>query len=334
LQLLLSLEPLRDMLRAVKSETKLNPSSITLVTAKLVAWVEDPSHSGPLTVKPILNNYQIASTVFCNGRQHDCHELVSFYLDLSHEELKINGGGGSENEGGGDGDGEVGGIADAVTPIQKIFEGEMKSTITCQDCGHESASFDPFTTLSLELPKVQKNKMGVERSVPLESCFEQFTKPESLCGADAWMCELCNRKVPATKIIEISRGPEVLVLNLKRFHAADSNDYRSPIVKNEVKTIASSLLTVDLLENDQATYQFVGEITHHGRLGNGHYTAEVVYGDTLYLCDDEKVSELGVSSMQPYMLAYRRIEREEEGAIGKKGGLGGTGEKGETRGEL
>ena len=36
--------------------------------------------------------------------------------------------------------------------IVDLFHGQLKSKVTCKECGHESVRFDPFTYLSLPLP--------------------------------------------------------------------------------------------------------------------------------------------------------------------------------------
>lgn len=33
-----------------------------------------------------------------------------------------------------------------------LFHGQLKSKVTCKECGHESVRFDPFNYLSLPLP--------------------------------------------------------------------------------------------------------------------------------------------------------------------------------------
>lgn len=36
--------------------------------------------------------------------------------------------------------------------VVDLFHGQLKSKVTCKECGHESVRFDPFNYLSLPLP--------------------------------------------------------------------------------------------------------------------------------------------------------------------------------------
>ena len=36
--------------------------------------------------------------------------------------------------------------------VVDLFHGQLKSKVTCRQCGHESVRFDPFNVLSLPLP--------------------------------------------------------------------------------------------------------------------------------------------------------------------------------------
>lgn len=36
--------------------------------------------------------------------------------------------------------------------IVDLFHGQLKSKVTCKVCGNESVRFDPFSSLSLQLP--------------------------------------------------------------------------------------------------------------------------------------------------------------------------------------
>lgn len=42
------------------------------------------------------------------------------------------------------------------SPVVDLFHGQFKSTITCPECFRVSTTFDPFTTLSLPIPKLKK----------------------------------------------------------------------------------------------------------------------------------------------------------------------------------
>ena len=56
-----------------------------------------------------------------------------------------------------------------------LFVGQLKSTLQCTHCNHESVTFEPFWDLSLGIP----SRAG---EVSLLECFDTFTKEETLDG--------------------------------------------------------------------------------------------------------------------------------------------------------
>ena len=56
-----------------------------------------------------------------------------------------------------------------------LFVGQLKSTLRCTHCNHESVTFEPFWDLSLGIPA----RTG---DVSLNECFDAFTKEETLDG--------------------------------------------------------------------------------------------------------------------------------------------------------
>ena len=56
-----------------------------------------------------------------------------------------------------------------------LFVGQLKSTLQCTHCNHESVTFEPFWDLSLGIP----SRSG---DVSLLECFDAFTKEETLDG--------------------------------------------------------------------------------------------------------------------------------------------------------
>ena len=56
-----------------------------------------------------------------------------------------------------------------------LFVGQLKSTLRCTHCSHESVTFEPFWDLSLGIPA----RTG---DVSLNECFDAFTKEETLDG--------------------------------------------------------------------------------------------------------------------------------------------------------
>ena len=94
--------------------------------------------------------------------------------------------------------------------INDIFCGQLKSTVTCSVCDQISVTFDPFTHLTIPLPK--KNGVGGSMlSVPtsLDQCLEKFTEAELLGEDDLWSCPSCQKHRQATKRMTLSKLPKV-----------------------------------------------------------------------------------------------------------------------------
>lgn len=90
--------------------------------------------------------------------------------------------------------------------IQTLFFGQIRSTVKCQTCGFESATYDGFSHLSLELP--QDNQQ-----CQLYDCLNLYFDGEFIEG---WTCPKCEKSRNAVKKLDISKLPSVLVIHLKR----------------------------------------------------------------------------------------------------------------------
>lgn len=91
--------------------------------------------------------------------------------------------------------------------IQKMFFGQIRSTLKCFECGMESPTYEGFSNLSLELPNNDKQ-------YHLYDCLESYFYGEYI---DGWTCPKCEQSRRAVKKLDISKLPEILVIHLKRF---------------------------------------------------------------------------------------------------------------------
>jgi ubiquitin carboxyl-terminal hydrolase 2/21 len=95
-----------------------------------------------------------------------------------------------------------------------LFVGQLKSTLRCSECSHESVTFEPFWDLSLGIPA----RSG---EVSLMECLDSFTKEEVLDGEEMPTCEQCKARRRCTKRYMLYRLPKILVVHLKRFSQSD-----------------------------------------------------------------------------------------------------------------
>jgi ubiquitin C-terminal hydrolase len=129
------------------------------------------------------------NTYFRGDNQHDAHELLRCVLDNLHEgialrvkyDYNVPAGGEEEEEEEKEAATKVEGKKEAIngtastesdkpkpakppkfiepaSVISEIFQGQMVSQITCQECGNVSTTQEPFYDISLELPKEKQMK--------------------------------------------------------------------------------------------------------------------------------------------------------------------------------
>uniref|UniRef100_A0A6I8RSG2 Ubiquitin carboxyl-terminal hydrolase 2 n=1 Tax=Xenopus tropicalis TaxID=8364 RepID=A0A6I8RSG2_XENTR len=94
--------------------------------------------------------------------------------------------------------------------IVELFVGQLKSSLTCTECGYCSTVFDPFWDLSLPIAKSASE-------VSLVDCMRLFTKEDVLDGDEKPTCCRCKARRRCTKKFTIQKFPKILVLHLKRF---------------------------------------------------------------------------------------------------------------------
>jgi len=64
--------------------------------------------------------------------------------------------------------------------IVDLFQGQVKSSLKCHDCGYVSYKFEPFMYLSLPVPEESK------KDVTLYQCLDEFYKEEKLDEEERW----------------------------------------------------------------------------------------------------------------------------------------------------
>ena len=97
--------------------------------------------------------------------------------------------------------------------IVDLFQGQLKSTVTCTECGCQSSKFEAFMYLSLPVPPPSKDG----KSLTLDDCLREFTKEEQLDPENMWRCPRCKDFRQASKRFELWKMPPLLLVHLKRF---------------------------------------------------------------------------------------------------------------------
>ena len=105
--------------------------------------------------------------------------------------------------------------------MHAAFAGVLRSEVTCGACGYASTVHDPTVGLSLDVPSQMPNGNGNgnatgsrQRSVTLEACLSQFTRPEHIGVNESFPCGRCGDSARVkTKQMAARRLPPALVLH-------------------------------------------------------------------------------------------------------------------------
>ncbi|XP_017466689.1 PREDICTED: ubiquitin carboxyl-terminal hydrolase 8 isoform X1 [Rhagoletis zephyria] len=252
----------------------------------------------------VMGQYQ---QIFRGIEQQDSHEFLTILMDWLHSDLQtLN---------------VPEKARDNITPSEKawleftkakeslilhLFYGQIKSTVKCVDCNKESATYECFSNLSLELP-------SNANLCYLSQCMDMYFSGERIHG---WNCPNCQKKRDAVKKLDISKLPPVLVIHLKRFYAdsdAVGNSYKKK--QNYLRFPLENLDMTPYIAKSESrsvtpkTYQLYGVSNHYGSMESGHYTAFCKSGNYArwFKFDDQVVTPLDTSNVvsgAAYILFY------------------------------
>ena len=158
--------------------------------------------------------------------------------------------------------------------FQDVFMGQYVSKVTCRECSFKSCSFQAFNILELPVPSNQE--------ATLRDCFSLFTQQETLeCGL--WKCPKCQKKVQASKHINLCVLPPVLVICLKRFGMKDGAAFKSNcLVRTDLDgEDLAHLIDVASPSRESTLYLpfafVVADLDQHhsGNQHAGHYTCSI-----------------------------------------------------------
>lgn len=192
------------------------------------------------------------------------------------------------------------------SPIKSLFEGRLRSTLACQECGHTSERLDPFQHLSLDV------QCAALETRCLDQALAEYASEELLSGPNKWFCERCDKKVDATKRIELHELPPILVIHFKRF----TYDFSTQRVQKKFANVTlpdGQLTGLDLHKfagtsvPRRERYDIAAIVNHVGRdATTGHYTATCRHcvDDQWYGFDDEKVNRIDVAEVWIPQAAY------------------------------
>ena len=157
--------------------------------------------------------------------------------------------------------------------INDVLVGKTCSSIRCESCHHISNKFEDFYNLSLEVKNIND----------LNTSLEKLIEPEAI---DDFKCDKCNKKVIIQKRTTLSKLPNILVIQLKRFfmnyeynHTEKINsrfEFKSKLnLKNycveKFQPEDKEFYNIYSKNEDYYEYVLKGIIIHMGGANGGHY---------------------------------------------------------------
>jgi ubiquitin carboxyl-terminal hydrolase 8 len=160
--------------------------------------------------------------------------------------------------------------------ILRLFYGQIKSTVKCTTCYSESATYETFSNLSLELPPSNIDQCHISE------CFDMYFHGEKVYG---WNCPNCKEPREAIKKLDISKLPPVLVIHLKRFYA---DPYMNSTFRKKTISVDFPLIDMNMMpyvarseknngSNSQHNYNLYAVSNHYGGMDCGHYTGNSIF---------------------------------------------------------
>lgn len=185
--------------------------------------------------------------------------------------------------------------------IIETFNGSNINNVTCCSCKNVETIFEPFNTLSLDLPDEKNN---------IYECMNNYFKSNE--NIASYVCEKCESK-GCNKEVKLWTAPNYLIIHLKRFKQTPNG-----IVKNSVH-IDFPLKDLDITrfisnEKDDPNnyiYDLYAISQHSGTLDGGHYWASCKNLDgNWYNFNDANVSKYNnaesIVTSDSYILFYQR----------------------------
>ena len=148
--------------------------------------------------------------------------------------------------------------------VVDLFQGQLRNTMTCCECGHVNVKFDAFMYLSLPVSS---------RCNSLDDCLDLFCEEELLSGDEQWYCPKCQTHVNATKKIDLFMLPPILIIHLKRFKFSKYGQKSK--INRSIRYLLNDWDLSHAKKSQGGLYPLYDlyAVSHHlGGVSSGHYT--------------------------------------------------------------
>ncbi|VFV38020.1 ubiquitin specific peptidase 50 [Lynx pardinus] len=205
LQCLCSISPLVEYFLSGKYITALQNEVATAFAYVMTdMWLGDSECVSPEIFRSAFGNLYPA---FMKKTQQDAQEFLIYVLNELHESLKKCHRKSYEK-------GSIPRccrktIANEVSIITQLFEGQLNYSIMCLKCENCTYKNEVFTILCLPIPS--------DYECSLQDCLQCFFQQDTLTWHNQIHCSFCETKQETAVRASISKAPKVIIFHLKRF---------------------------------------------------------------------------------------------------------------------
>uniref|UniRef100_A0A8D3ATI4 Ubiquitin carboxyl-terminal hydrolase n=1 Tax=Scophthalmus maximus TaxID=52904 RepID=A0A8D3ATI4_SCOMX len=278
-------------------------------------WTGRSSSCAPVEARSVLCS---VLPQFNNYSQQDAQELLLFFLNALHDNLKKVAKRQTRSPNGRprrDHRRNCDAAAGRSTIVSRLFEGQLSYVTLCVHCDLQTHSTQSFTVLSLAIPTdVIKCSM--------QECLSLFFEQTVLTGGERMLCSVCGLRRETAVLTRLDKPPEILILHLKRFGCKGKNQVKLRTnVVFPMKLDLSPFLSSSVQNTSHSSYHLYAVVNHAGHLNMGHYTAlcHNALTRTWHCFDDSAVREVQdglVQSPNAYLLFYSRKPFQKPGIHG------------------
>jgi ubiquitin carboxyl-terminal hydrolase 8 len=193
-------------------------------------------------------------------------------------------------------------FSNEYSEIWNMFYGiHVSQIISLENNTVESVSPEPYFIINLSIPLNNKNPSLID-------CFDQYVEGEVLEGENAWYNEKIGQKENVKKQLSYWSFPNILVIDLKRFHS--DNRKNQILVTFPLEDLNLSKYVIGY-KKDSYIYDLYAICNHSGNVYGGHYTAFIKNAnDKWYHFNDTCINEITnlnkLITPQAYCFFYRK----------------------------
>ncbi|CAJ0840832.1 11909_t:CDS:10 [Entrophospora sp. SA101] len=308
-------------------------------------WNGNSTLYSPSDLIDEIKNYNEA---FRGYGQQDSQEFLRCVLDILHEELPYPQNTISNDQINENTNNNSNHIAKSSSYARRLLESKIK----CLKCKKDYFKEDRFYDLSIQINKkyksrnidsalsmglfvgTLKNALGIGgHNASLHDCLAEFCATENLAGKDKYQCEQCKSLNDCQKTLRITQLPEILCIQLKRFHfdpyvsskiathvqfPMENLDMRPYCKESVSKENCDSPGISEKRESLKVTkYDLYALIHHRGGLAGGHYIAYAKnpIDGNWYEFDDMFVTKKSadeIMKIEAYILFYSKKNPEKD----------------------